>query len=66
MTQGMLRKMLIYEGIIYVGGVLAIIDYRKYSYGNSSLYFKTNIEYFVFQYPFEGLLCIICIMSFCV
>lgn len=25
---------------------------------------KQNIEYFVFQYPFEGLLCIICIMSF--
>ena len=25
---------------------------------------KQNVEYFVFQYPFEGLFCIICIMFF--
>lgn len=65
MTQGMLRKMLIYEGIIYVGGVLGLLlIIGSIVMGIVVYILKQNIEYFVFQYPFEGLLCIICIMSF--
>lgn len=65
MTQGMLRKMLIYEGIIYVGGVLGLLlIIGSIIMGIVVYILKQNIEYFVFQYPFEGLLCIICIMSF--
>ena len=60
MTQGMLRKML-----IYVGGVLGLLlIIGSIVMGIVVYILKQNIEYFVFQYPFEGLLCIICIMSF--
>lgn len=63
--EGMLRKMLIYEGIIYVGGVLGLLlIIGSIVMGIVVYILKQNIEYFVFQYPFEGLLCIICIMSF--
>lgn len=61
----MIRKMLIYEGIIYVGGVLGLLlIIGSIVMGIVVYILKQNIEYFVFQYPFEGLLCIICIMSF--
>lgn len=64
-VKGMLRKMLIYEGIIYVGGVLGLLlIIGSIVMGIVVYILKQNIEYFVFQYPFEGLLCIICIMSF--
>lgn len=65
MTQGMLRKMLIYEGVIYVGGVIGLLlIIGSIVMGIVAYILRKNIEYFVFQYPFEGLLCIICIMIF--
>lgn len=65
MTQRMLRKMLIYEGVIYVGGVIGLLlIIGSIVMGIVVYILKQNIEYFVFRYPFEGLLCIICIMIF--
>lgn len=65
MTQGMLRKMLIYEGVICAGGVLALLlVIGNIVMGIVVYILKQNIEYFVFQYPWKGLLCIICSMSF--
>lgn len=65
MTQGMLRKMLIYEGAIYVGGVIGLLlTIGNIIMGIVVYVLKQNVEYFVFQYPFEGLFCIICIMFF--
>ena len=48
MTQGMLRKMLIYEGIIYVGGVLGLLLIIG-SIVMGSLYFKTKHRIFCFS-----------------
>lgn len=51
--------------LIYVGGVLGLLlIIGSIVMGIVVYILKQNIEYFVFQYPFEGLLCIICIMSF--
>ena len=66
MTQGMLRKMLIYEGIIYVGGVLGLLlIIGSIVMGIVVYILKQNIEYFVFSnIHLKDFLCIICIMSF--
>lgn len=65
MTQGMLRKMLIYEGVIYVGSVIGLLlIIGSIVMGIVVYMLKHNIEYFVFKYPYGGLLCIICIMIF--
>ena len=68
MTQGMLRKMLIYEGIIYVGGVLGLLlIIGSIIMGIVVYILKQNIELFCFfNIHLKDFLCIICIMSFCV
>ena len=67
MTQGMLRKMLIYEGIIYVGGVLGLLlIIGSIVMGIVVYILKQNIEYFVFNIHLKDFYVLYVLCLFCV
>lgn len=64
MTRRMLRKMLIYEGLIYVGAVIGLLLFVGNAFMAIVVYILyQNIDYFIFKYPFNAFLCIISIMT---
>lgn len=64
MTKRMLRKMLIYEGLIYVGLIMGLLLFVGNTFMAIVVYILyQNIDYFIFKYPFNIFLCIISIMA---
>ena len=64
MTKRMLRKMLIYEGLIYVGLIMGLLLFVGNTFMAIVVYILyQNIDYFIFKYPFNVFLCIISIMA---